>query len=76
MPAKLIVRVYPDDRVEVKVEGLTTRDHGRPPEKKLCMKVTERLERDLGDVTQCVYYDDRDETDVELTNPDQQEVGG
>lgn len=76
MPARLIVRVYPDERVEVKVEGLTAVDRERPPEKKLCKKVTERLIRDLGGLTQCVYYSDRGEADVELTSPDTLELGG
>lgn len=57
MPAKLIVRVHPDDRIEVKVEGLTDRDTSRPKREKLCEKVTRRLEQDLGTVTQREYTD-------------------
>jgi hypothetical protein len=76
MTVKLIVRVHPDDRVEVKVEGLTARDQAQPPEKKLCKKVTERLVRDLGDVTQCVYSGGDDSSEMEITNPDQIELGG
>ncbi len=76
MPAKLIVKVHPDERVEVKVEGLTATDQHRPKEEKLCKKVTRRLEQDLGEVTRCVYYDDGNATDVELTNTDHLELGG
>ena len=75
MPARLIVRVHPDERVEVEVEGLTVKDQDRSKEKKLCKKVTRRLEQDLGEVTQCVYSDDGSATDVGLTNPDQLELG-
>ena len=76
MEAKLIVRVYPDERVEVKVEGLTVRDRERPPEKKLCKKITERLVHDLGDLKQCVYCDAGDKAEIEITNPDQIDLGG
>lgn len=75
MPAKLIVRVYPDERVEVRVEGLTDRDQGHPPEKKICKKVTERLERDLGSVIQRVYCDEGDTGNIEIVNSDQVKLG-
>ena len=54
MAAKLIIRVHPDDRVDVKVEGLTAVDLAKPPEKRLCRRVSERLEKDLGVVQQRV----------------------
>ena len=75
MAAKLVVRVHPDEHVEVKVEGLTARDQPRTGEQKLCKKVTRRLEEDLGTVTQCVYSRDFDDTAVELTNQDKLELG-
>jgi len=77
MPAKLIVRVRPDDRVEVKVEGLTERDMSRQKPEKLCKKLTKRLERDLGSVTRCEYegYGPADDTIV-LPNPEDLELGG
>lgn len=75
MPAKLVIKVYPDERVEVRVEGLTAKDQDRPAEKKLCKQVTRSLERDLGEVTQCVYCDDDRGGNVELTNSDQLGLG-
>jgi hypothetical protein len=50
MPRQLIIRVLPDDRVEVQVEGFTETDRDRPVDRKLCRKLTERLERDIGRV--------------------------
>jgi hypothetical protein len=50
MPRQLIIRVLPDDRVEVQVEGFTETDRDRPADRKLCRKLTERLERDIGRV--------------------------
>lgn len=76
MPTQLIIKVHPDDRVEVKVEGLTVRDHDRPKETKLCKQITRRLEHDLGEVMQCVYYDDRQVTDVEITDTNHLQLGG
>ena len=76
MPAKLIIKVHSDERVEVKVEGLTVKDQDRPKEQKLCKKVTQRLEQDLGEVTQCVYADDGNPIAVELTHSDHLELGG
>jgi len=55
MPAKLIIRVYPDDRVHVKVEGFAGTDESKPNGEKLCEKVTRRLERDLGTVEHREY---------------------
>jgi hypothetical protein len=55
MGAKLIVRVYPDDRVEVKVEGLGQEDAAKPRGRKLCEKITKRLEADLGVTTDRTY---------------------
>ena len=75
MAARLIVRVHPDERVEVRVEGLTARDQNRPKEQKLCKKVTRRLEEDLGEVTQCTYSHDFDDVGVELNDTDLLELG-
>lgn len=58
MTARLVVRVRPDDRVEVHVEGMTARDSARPKGQKLCEKVTRRLEHDLGTVVGREYDDD------------------
>jgi len=59
---QMIIRVYPNDRVEVKVEGLTESDRPKPKGAKLCDKITSRLEQDLGVVVQRQY----DETDPTL----------
>jgi hypothetical protein len=76
MPAKLIVRVYPNDRIEVKVEGLTDRDSPRPKREKLCEKVTRRLEQDLGIVTHREYEDDGTvESPIGMEQPDRVELG-
>lgn len=48
MKQQMIIRVHPDDRVEVKVEGLTETDSAKPKGSKLCDKITRGLERDLG----------------------------
>ncbi len=59
MPAKLIIRVRPDDRVEVEVKGLAKQDSPKPPGRKLCEKLTRRLEKDLGIVEHRQYADDK-----------------
>ena len=58
MSAKLIIRVSPEDRIEVRVEGLTELDKPKPQGEKLCEKITERLEQDLGWVEQREYLGD------------------
>lgn len=50
MKAKLIIRVTPDDRVQVRVEGMTEGDRPRPKGAKLCERVTRKLEADIGQV--------------------------
>jgi hypothetical protein len=70
MSVKLLVKVHTDERVEVKVEGLITKDQYRPKDQKLCKKITRRLELDLGEVTQCIYLDDGNASDFDLINPD------
>ncbi|MBI2299004.1 MAG: hypothetical protein HYU66_08695 [Armatimonadetes bacterium] len=50
MPGRLIVRVTPDQRVEVQVEGLAAPDAPRARGEKLCELVTRRLEQALGAV--------------------------
>ena len=76
MPARLIVRVHPDDRIEVKVEGLTERDASRPKREKLCEKVTKRLEKDLGTVTNREYADDETvENLIELSEEGRVDLG-
>lgn len=75
MPAKLIVRVHPDDRVEVRVEGLTERDMSRPKREKLCEKITRRLEQDLGIVTKREYADEGTaENLIELSEQDRMKL--
>lgn len=74
MPAKLIVRVLADDRVEVSVDGLTAKDTSRPPRQKLCERVTARLERDLGAVTQRTYRGEADGADAPITTSDSIEL--
>jgi len=61
MLAKLIVRIHPDDRIEVKVEGMARQDASRPEGQKLCEKVTKRLIDDLGTVVDHKYEDDEQE---------------
>ena len=76
MQVKMIVRVHPDDRVEVKVEGLTERDMSLPKPQKLCKKITRRLEQDLGGVTKCEYADDWTAGNlIELSEEDDLELG-
>ncbi len=58
MGAKLIIRVTPDDNVEVKVEGLTEPDRPKPKGQKLCEKVTRVIEQDLGVVDGRDYAED------------------
>lgn len=50
MAVKLIIRVTPDERVHVAVEGLTEPDRPKPKGRKLCERMTRRLEQDLGAV--------------------------
>ena len=76
MTARLIVRVHPDDHVEVRVEGLSTADGNRPPGEKLCTKVTARLERDLGEVVERVFTGSNgDDTDLEITDQKHLKLG-
>lgn len=58
MGAKLIIRVTADDKVEVKVEGLTDADRSKPKGSKLCEKITEKLVQDLGSIERRDYDDD------------------
>ena len=77
MTAKLIVRIHPDDRVEVKVEGLSNGDRSRPKGKKLCDKVTKKLESDLGLVLARQYEDEGEqEQEIEFTQEKRLELGG
>jgi hypothetical protein len=64
--AKMIIRVHPDDRVDVRVEGLTEQDRAKPPGKKLCERVTRRLEQDLGLVSRREYDGTGQEQSVEI----------
>ena len=50
MAAKLIIHLLPDDRVHVTVEGMTEVNRPKPKGKKLCEKITKRIEQDLGAV--------------------------
>lgn len=77
MPAKLIVRIHPDDRVEVKVEGMTDRDKSRPKRSKLCEKVTKQLEQDLGFVTSREYAAEGIvQSAIELSDKERVKLGG
>lgn len=66
MKRQMIIRVFPDDRVEVKVEGLTESDGSRPKGAKLCDKITRRLEQDLGVVVQRQYEEPEQKRTVEV----------
>ena len=74
MAAKLIIRVSPNDRIEVKVEGLTELDRSKPKGEKLCEKVTRRLEEDLGIVEQRVYEGESQEA-IELIQDQGLKIG-
>ena len=58
MGAKIVIRVRPDDRVEVRVEGLEEPRRDTPPGEKICEKITRRIERDLGAVVERTYDDE------------------
>lgn len=75
MPVKLIVRVSPDDRVFVTVEGLTERDRGLPSETKLCKKITSQLEEDLGSVARREFADDPNASDLLVSKRDHLKLG-
>ena len=75
MAAKLVIRVYPDDRVQVEVEGLDDPRKDAPPGEKLCEKLTRKLEDDLGQVLERTYEQDSQrqeqfETDSEARKQD------
>ena len=55
MGAKLVIRVSPDERVQVKIEGMDELDREKPKGAKLCERVTRRLEKDLGLVDDRTY---------------------
>jgi hypothetical protein len=77
MSAKLIIRVHLDDRVEVKVEGLSGFDRSKPKGQKVCDKITRKLEHDLGIVSQRRYHDDSvEEQPIELSQDDDVKLGG
>lgn len=70
MGAKLVIRVHPNDRIEVKVEGVVEpQAAASPPQaqkrKKRCEKLTRQLESDLGEVCQRIY-DDEDAQDTSV----------
>ena len=74
MSAKIVIRVRPNDSIEVKVEGLTEPKDDVPPGKKLCERVTRRLERDLGQVVQRRYENpDVQDSEIEVHESEQQE---
>jgi hypothetical protein len=66
MKRQMIIHVHPDDRVEVKVEGLTEVDNPKPAGKKLCDKITHGLEQDLGLVIHRRYEEAHDAQSVEI----------
>lgn len=66
MKRQMIIHVYPDDRVEIKVEGLTESDSAKPKGTKLCDKITRRLEQDMGLVVHRHYEEAAQTQRVEL----------
>lgn len=75
MAAELIIRVHADDRVEVKVKGVAEQDSGKPVEKKLCRRITKRLEDDLG-IVKHREYEREPQQEVDLTQDDDLTLGG
>jgi hypothetical protein len=75
MAAKLIIRMTPDDRVHVSVEGLTEVDRPKPKGEKLCEKITKRIEQDLGAVETRNYPDDAQQA-IRLDEEDALRLGG
>jgi hypothetical protein len=73
--ARMIIRVHPDDRVDVRVEGLDEADRAKPQGKKLCDKVTKTLENDLGIVTERRYSGGEQEQAAELSADERLELG-
>ena len=74
MSAKIVIRVRPNDSIEVKVDGLNEPAGDVPPGKKLCEKVTRRLELDLGQVVQRTYEKpDVQDSEIEVHESEQQE---
>jgi len=74
MAAKLIIRMSPDDRVHVAVEGLTEVDRPRPKGEKLCERITNRIEQDLGVVETRDYPDDSQQA-IRLDDEDALRLG-
>lgn len=74
MAAKLVIKVHPDDRVEVKVEGVNEPAAGAAPGRKLCERLTRQLEEDLGIVAERRYQQDRAQG-VELPAEERREQG-
>jgi len=74
MAAKLVIRMTPDDRVHVSVEGLTEVDRPKPKGDKLCEKITRRIEQDLGVVETRNYPDDAQQA-IRLEDEDALRLG-
>ena len=74
MAAKLIIHVFPDDRVQVKVEGLPATDAVKPQAERVCRKVTRRLEEDLGLVEHRDHEGDA-KTDIQASEQDGLSLG-
>ena len=74
MARKIIIRISPDDQVHVMVEGLTETDRPRPKGKKLCEKITKRIEKDLGLTAKREYPDDG-EYPIQLNEEDVLRLG-
>ncbi|HUW55167.1 MAG TPA: hypothetical protein VMZ92_00885 [Planctomycetota bacterium] len=77
MSARIVIRVHPDERVEVKVEGLKESQASAPPGARLCEKLTRRLEKDLGQVVDRTYeHPESQELDQQTDERRQQELHG
>lgn len=72
MSAKIIIRIDPSDRVEVEVKGLSEPSRSAGPGRRLCERLTHRLEQDLGQITSRTYHEGQQDAGVELYQRQQQ----
>lgn len=73
--AKLIIKVLPDQRVEVNVEGLGEKDRPKARGEKVCEQITRRLEQELGSVERREYEGDKQQLNT-VAEDDAVRLGG
>lgn len=72
MSAKIIIRIDPSDRVEVEVKGLSEPSQSMGSGKRLCERLTHRLEQDLGQITNRTYHEGQQDSGIEFYQGRQQ----